>query len=171
MTKPVADWVHFADATPPEEPHRQGSILGDIYSGFSKISFNPTPGLRKFRCQLEAYSGDAVKSAWSGTGRALAAMTSAEMHVHEPEVYKAIGKGKPWEPHPNQTSHPRPRREPDAVIILEGPHGPVEVVFQGESAANPEKTAQVVRILKDPVTRNQILRILVEKRDGAQPKK
>ena len=157
MTKPVADWFRQQDSGSSDEPGRHASVFGDIYSGFAKISFNPTPGLRKFRCALEKYSDEAVTSAWSSTARALATVTDAEMLVHNSgikgEVYKVISEGAlPWKPHhPNPVKRDLSNRESDipadATVTLMGPDGPVEVLMKGAKTMDAETKERLLRMI------------------------
>jgi hypothetical protein len=137
MTKPVADLSERSDADHPDQGSSTTSAWRAAFEGFSTLSLNPSPLLRKFRCELEDYSDTAVVSAWSSTARALAAATAAELHLHgadqldtAPRI-KSIRRGaQPWEQpdRPNQENPETPTEPSEVDIVLERPDGTVIVV-------------------------------------------
>jgi hypothetical protein len=139
MTKPVAESFNRPDADLHEDRRRPiRTALETLYEGYSTINLNPAPGLRRFRCELENYSDEAVGSAWGSTRRALAAAVGAELHLHDADEFAAapgikaiLERAQAWDQpdHPDQAD-PETKTELSAVaILLEGPDGPMQVTI------------------------------------------
>lgn len=154
MRKPVAGVSERPDADLPDQRSRTASAWRAAFEGFSTLNLNPSPGLRRFRYQLQDYSDTAVISAWSSTVRALAAVTDAELHLHGadqldrgPGIKAILRRVDPWEqPDPQNQNPEKMETEPsEMTILLEGPDGPVEVTVPG--ATTRERLLEILRTI------------------------